>query len=606
MKLPSINQVVRDARRTFARFPFVIFDAAVGTAAALVLIDYEGPPGPTVLFPVLFAAILGIPLLTALALMAEKKKWGSPIELGAQVVGVILLVAYAFSVPLDIIDGPAIDVIRLLILAAALHLFVALAPFTGRGEVNGFWHYNKTLFLKLLTALLYTVVLYAGLSLALAALDNLFGIHVPGKRYGELWVLLNGLFTTWYFLAGVPGDLDGLDALTDYPKGLKIFAQYILFPLVLIYVAILYAYLAKILVSWDWPQGWVSKLILGFSGTGIFSLLLLHPISGRTENVWIKTTSKWFYVVMIPLIVMLFFAVWRRVSEYGFTEGRYLAIALGVWLVVLVCYFIFSKTKSIKLIPATLCVASFVVSFGSWGAFSVSEKSQINRLEQLLAKDAILVKGAVHKDHPAVPYEDAKQISSILAYLHDIHGYAGIQPWFSKSLKLYSDPARAVYTDPASVAKMMDIEYVRFWMVARSGYVFFSADRGKGLELNGYDRVIHASQIYSNAAGKDFQGQDLSYRVSDDMKEMTISLLREGKVADTLRLDFRSLVDSLVKDYSGRNTDRIPPEKMVVSNATSLFKVKVFLWQIRTQREGDQTKVVYFDADVFYAIAARH
>lgn len=117
--------------------------------------------------------------------------------------------------------------------------------------------------------------------------------------------------------------------------------------------------------------------------------------------------------------------------------------------------------------------------------------------------------------------------------------------------------------------------------------------------------MIRASQVYSDAVGKDFQAQDLSYRVGDDMKEMKISLLRDDKVADSMRLDFRPLVDSLMKDYSGRNTDRIPPEKMVVGNATSLFKVKVFLWQIRTQREGDQTKVVYFDADVFYAIAAR-
>jgi hypothetical protein len=72
MKFPSVDQALQDARRTFVRFPFVIVDAALGTAAVL-----------------------------------------------------------------------------LLILACALHLFVAAAPFTGRGQVNGFWHYNKTMFLRI-------------------------------------------------------------------------------------------------------------------------------------------------------------------------------------------------------------------------------------------------------------------------------------------------------------------------------------------------------------------------------------------------------------------------------------------------------------------------
>ncbi len=106
-------------------------------------------------------------------------------------------------------------------------------------------------------------------------------MNIPGKRYVELWILINGMFMTLFFLAGIPPDLDSLDASTDYPKSIRIFAQHILFPLVIVYLVILYAYLAKILIVWDWPQGWVSKLILGFSATGILSLLLLHPIRDR-------------------------------------------------------------------------------------------------------------------------------------------------------------------------------------------------------------------------------------------------------------------------------------------------------------------------------------
>jgi hypothetical protein len=91
-----------------------------------------------------------------------------------------------------------------------------------------------------------------------------------------------------------PRNLDELEAAREYPKGLKIFTYYILLPIVFVYLAILYAYLAKILISWDWPQGWVSKLILGFAGTGTFSLLLLHPLNHQTENIWVRSLIRWF------------------------------------------------------------------------------------------------------------------------------------------------------------------------------------------------------------------------------------------------------------------------------------------------------------------------
>jgi peptidoglycan/LPS O-acetylase OafA/YrhL len=128
MKLPSLQQVVQDATRTFLRFPVVLIFAAVGTFAAVMLIDHEGPPQATILFNVLLASILGIPMLLAFALIAEKKKWSRLLSIGVQLLGVLLLAAYGFTIPADLGNAPAIYIIRQLMLAVALHLFVAFAP----------------------------------------------------------------------------------------------------------------------------------------------------------------------------------------------------------------------------------------------------------------------------------------------------------------------------------------------------------------------------------------------------------------------------------------------------------------------------------------------
>jgi hypothetical protein len=79
------------------------------------------------------------------------------------------------------------------------------------------------------------------------------------------------------------------------------------------------------------------------------------------------------------------------------TEGRYLALALGVWLVLSILYFLLRPEKNIKFIPASLCVGILIVSLGPWGALPVSERSQAVRLESLLKKNALLRDSKVHK-----------------------------------------------------------------------------------------------------------------------------------------------------------------------------------------------------------------
>jgi hypothetical protein len=117
-------------------------------------------------------------------------------------------------------------------------------------------------------------------------------------------------------------------------------------------------------MQWNWPKGWVSSLILGFSATSILSLLLMHPIRDRSENAWIRAAGKWLYIVLIPLIVVLFLAVTERIGDYGIIENRYAGIALGIWLVAQVLYFLFSKSKSIKFTIGSLCLLVFMVSYG--------------------------------------------------------------------------------------------------------------------------------------------------------------------------------------------------------------------------------------------------
>lgn len=600
MKLPSIRQLFVESRATLRRFPVALTVATVGTVAALVLADHEGPAEASPVFNILLASILGIPLLIALALFAEKRQMRKPAALGLQMIGILLLVAYALTVPTDLTRAPLVTLFRFFVLAAALHLFTAVAPFTSQGQQNGFWHYNKALFLRILTTGVYSGVLFLGLVIALAALENLFGIDVPDKRYMELFITIAGIFATWFFLAGIPEDLSQLDTRTDYPKELKIFAQYILLPIVLIYFVILYAYLAKILIAWDWPQGWVSKLILGYSGAGMFLLLLLHPVVGHTGNRWIARAARWFYILLIPLFVVLILAVWRRVSEYGLTEGRYIAIALGVWLAFLVVYFTLSKTRSIKIIPASLCVCTLLVTVGPWGMFSVARQSQIGRLESILTQSGILADGSVRPLHGEVTPRDAREISAILSYLHETHGFSEIQGWFRESLKEDTLASGVAYKSPATVAKMMGVEFTTRWVESPGGIVTLEAEGG--FDVDGYDRMMRVTMYSEGIESADLLKDSIVYRVPEGCKSMTFISVRTG--AELLQIDLWSHMEPLLREYGESADGRIANEKMSVRAAGNGLRVRLCLWLIQFRERGGETRVTWIVATILYSVEA--
>jgi hypothetical protein len=285
--------------------------------------------------------------------------------------------------------------------------------------VEGFWRYNEILFLRVLTAVLFTLVLYGGLSLALVSIDKLFNVEVGYRAYGKLAALLFGVFNTWFFLAGVPRDFSALGQGFSYPRGLKIFTQYVLLPLVSIYLVILYLYAGKIVVTWQWPNGWVSALVIGFAIAGILSALLLWPVREEEGNRWIRRFSGGFYWALLPLTVLLLLAIWRRISDYGLTEHRYFVIIIAFWLAGIAIYFIISRRDNIKVIPITLCILAIAGTFGPWSASSVAIRSQVVRLGDLLEREKIVVAGRIvpAREGDSLSKDAESRIYSILDFL---------------------------------------------------------------------------------------------------------------------------------------------------------------------------------------------
>src|SRR5258706_4786400 len=433
MKFFSLESLSRKAGETFLRFPLSVIAAFAGTVV-MVMVSHHGypEPEPHLLYKIVMSCYQVMLIAVSDQLYAERFTF-SALKKNISFVAVIVLgVLYFYSLP------EKVDVItrmRFALFVTGLHFLVAFIPYLVRGEMNGLWQFNKYVFIRILTAVLYSGVLFVGLALALLAIQKLFDVNIKDRYYFDLWIVIAGIFNTWFFLAGIPENLPSLEDETSYPKGLKIFTMYVLLPLVCIYLAILYVYGGKIIVTAQWPVGWVAYLVIAFSIFGILSFLLIYPLRNDESQRWVRSYSRLFYFLLAPLIVLLFVAIFKRVNMYGITEERYFVILLACWLAFISVYLIVTGGNNIRTIPVSLCIIAFLSSFGPWGAFNVSRNSQVKELTAILDSNHVIKNGMVDTTITHnIQSKDYERIEDIVRYIDRVHGYKILQPFFAFKL----------------------------------------------------------------------------------------------------------------------------------------------------------------------------
>jgi hypothetical protein len=236
---------------------------------------------------------------------------------------------------------------------------------------------------------IFTGIIAIGLGMAIGAIQLLFGVFEDGKFIGEVLITVCGIFHILFFFAGTPTELNQGSWVVDPPKAFRILVQYILVPLVVLYLSILYIYLAKILLMFDLPKGNVSIWILVFCTLGILTILLAEPFRNMESN-WVGKFAKIFYWLMLPLLVMLWIAICTRVLAYGLTESRALVLYLAIWLTFISLYNGFYKRRSLLAFPISLFIITFLYQWGGpLSAHSISFKSQSRRTEEIMSRDKV-------------------------------------------------------------------------------------------------------------------------------------------------------------------------------------------------------------------------
>lgn len=164
---------------------------------------------------------------------------------------------------------------------------------------------------------------------------------------------------------------------------LEVLLNWVVTPAVVIYAAILYLYLLKILFTWSLPDGGVAYLVFGFTMTA----LMVKALRLQLE----KPAFDWFFdrfsLLSLPIVALFWIGVARRIGEYGLTEPRiYLLVCGGLMTFCILLFLSHRAGRYLWVVLAALIVFAAVAYIPVLEPERAALRSQSRRVERIAAR----------------------------------------------------------------------------------------------------------------------------------------------------------------------------------------------------------------------------
>ncbi len=563
------------------RFP-VPLGCAVSWAVSMIALEHRlyFVDKPT-LHRIQVFLILGLFLSLSVKLFAESRNWSIvrwlPLTAGA--LGLLALIVFLGPQTRDAYDSPAF-----LFMGPALILLMIVSPFLRRGAENRLiWDFNFKSWTSAAFGLLVALVIAFGTVAALAALEELFRLNISGKIYFDVWIVCLSVIWPWQTLAGVPGGFGA--AKEEYcPRWATYLIGWMLVPLALLYLALLYAFAAKIAVQWSLPEGQIGWLVAGFAGFGLAVWHAAHPLR-ETGTRLVRLYVRFFHPALFVPIALLAVGISARVADYGITENRYGLMVLTLWLAGIAVHGVIVRAPRLNVAPISFAVLLILGSFGPWGASSVSLHSQLARLDVLLVEAGVLRGGKLSAPTKPVDTDIAKRISGVVDYLN--------RPGKRQALSVHLRDGGTELVAGSSSADIVAALGMKYIKHARDpGYQSWSRPDLGVMDLRGFDAAVQMRlRWWESGNSEPVKIGDSGTRVHTTASDNTlrISTTTHGPVS----IDLAQIVEILRRDGSRRPNSAINAPLMTVEARGNGLKTRVYFTSINGEGPTGALKVGY-------------
>lgn len=547
MKLVKpIKNLLKGLYLGLRRFPMTIL-LSTSIAVILICLSELKPVGDT-LSKIAMVLALGIPLSLSIKLFLEKGNDESTIKIAIGYIFCTLTLALYYFLLLKNLNMT--DISRYIAVSLALYLIFLFIPYFPRRE--SFEKYIITVISGFFITVLYSSVLFGGLSAILFTVDKLLGIQVLGKIYYYTWIFVVFIFAVSYFLSNIPAKDSDLSS-KDYPKLLKILLLYIVMPLLTAYTIILYIYFGKIIVTMQWPEGLVSHLVLWYSIIVTLVLFFITPLLDVSG--WASKFHKLTPRIIAPLLIMMFVSIGIRIGAYGVTERRYYVVVLATWVFSIMLYFAFTKKLRNIIIPFTLSIVALVSVFGPLSSYSISKYSQNRRLEKILNANNMLIGGTI-QNNGNIAKEDKVHVTSILEYFNRNHSLNDVS---HLPVNFRMEDMNKVFGFSAEHSILESID---------SYFYFTRSSDQRALDIKGYDYLLETRYLMDKNAASN---TELNAVYDYESAKIKINYRGNQIYTKDLTVFVNNIIDKHDISMKGNN---LPSDEMTFEDENDKIKIR--------------------------------
>lgn len=406
--------------------------------------------------------------------------------------------------------------------------------------------YAVKIILAIIESLIYCVTIFVGIVAILYTTKELFKLNFNlSNLIVTCAVVIFLLLNATIILSKFPLKYCEENLKIKWLLPFKFLFTRIIAPLFLIYGSILLLYIIKVVVLKTIPNNIITNLILWY---GLLSVVVLF-VSKTVEDKFIKIYDKVQPIILLILSGMMFYSIGIRISYYGITEGRYMVVMGGIFIVISMIYYLFFNKKTYITIPTTLLILTLISSVGPVSAYNISKIDQKNRLEKMLIEENLLVNGEIKPQKNINPAK-IKEIKDKLDYFTRKHS--------AKELAFLDEKFTTSEINMKRVFGFRGDEFESLYGKNR-----FYANNKLEIDTTGYDRLLE-NIVFEY----DFTNQSINNtgnpEVTFSKKSNVIVIQYKGKKIGKLNIEkFRSKLEDFWNEQ-GPDIDTENPDLSIV------------------------------------------
>jgi len=612
----KMKKILPDMKKGIERFPLTIFCGIIVFLLSVYVLETSDTNNNHFIEEVqkyIFLIMLSIPLTAALELIREKyfsgkNKW--IIRALNAVIAIVFIVFYRFYYLYET-GGEAFfdNGEKLLATGIIFFLFFLLAPIIGKKYEEE--KYFQSVIVDKAVTVLFSVVLFLGLTVVFLTVDGLSLIKLEGKIYVETWLFVVFVFAMIFFASKLKKVDENLEEY-EIHKVFKFLIYFIVIPLITIYTGILYIYFGKMLITRSWPQGLVSHLILWYTIFSLFIMIMVTPMTKKDPVA--KVFKKYFPFASIPLLALSIVSISKRISQYGVTELRYFIVLLGIWLIFCMVSSIFKARLSVILI--SLIAVVYISVFSPVNNRRITIMSQNKRLERILIKHGLLKDGKLVKNsglNENQKYEVTDVLNYILGIRDKKEGIENVQPFGKSDGKPYTN------IDEFKKAVGIDHSWYEYGSGTDDYYAVFTINEKQQNdsynaveEVNGYEYLVSniTSYNFENDLTREYSGK---YPVKISEKNISVynGNIENGKeiikieISEILKtiLDKPEIQQKINKPKEEIKDSVVPENVLEFTGENEKIKYRIKMTQISVRGNDDRkAEIMDYHYSFYYSV----